>query len=96
MVMIDLRTDIPVKEDLTKRIQLILSQIRELTLEVEQVLALAIDKHVLLTRKEVAEMLRCEEKKVPRPIPRIRSGRNWLFELADVEAFIASKKKKVV
>lgn len=93
--MINLRTDVPLPEEVIQRVQTISAQIRDLLLEQEQVLLLGINKKQLLKREEVAKLLRCDEHKIPRAIPRIRVGKNWLFELQDVESFIESKKRKV-
>lgn len=91
--MLNLRTDVPVKEDVIETVQNQLAQMRDLTLEVEQTLRLCVSKHIYLTRAEVAEMLRCDEKKIPRPIPRMRVGRQYLFDQDDVKAFLDSKKR---
>lgn len=91
--MLNLRTDVPIKEDVIETIQNQLAQMRDLTLEVEQTLRLSVNKHLYLTRSEVAEMLRCDEKKIPRPIPRMRVGRQYLFDQDDVKAFLDSKKR---
>lgn len=91
--MLNLRTDVPIKEDVIETVQTQLAQIRELTLEVEQTLKLCLDTHVLLTRSEVAKMLRCPENKIPRPIPRMRVGSQYLFDQDDIKAFLDSKKR---
>ena len=92
--MLNLRTDIPIKADVIDQINLRHAQIRDLLIEEEQLMALANDNKVLLTREEVARKLRCTVDKIPRPIPRIRIGKNYLFETGDVEAYIQSKKKR--
>lgn len=93
MVMLDLRSDRVVKEDVIAIRQLKYQQIRDLLLELEQVDALLQDKSVLLTREETAEKLRCDPQKIPSRIPRVRVGSKRLFQLGDIEAFIAEKKR---
>ena len=91
--MLNLRTDVPVKEDVLEAVQNKLAQIRDLCLEIEQTMKLAVDEHILLTREEVAKMLRCEEKKIPGVIPKMRIGKQYLFDQNDIKAFLESKKR---
>jgi len=91
--MLNLRTDIPVKEDVIEQVEHLHAQIRDLLFEQEQLLKLSIGEDLLLTRDEVAIKLRCEPKKIPKCIPKIRIGNNYLYELKDVNAFVRSKKK---
>lgn len=90
--MLSLRNDVTLKKDVISEIQSEMAQIREKTLEVEQILKFALKERLLLTKKEVAERLRCEEKKIPRDIPRVRVGNQYLFRDEDVESFIESKR----
>lgn len=92
--MLNIRSDVPIKQDAVDAVQELFAQIRDLTLEAEQLLKLATQEKVLLTREEVAKLLRCDESKVPKVIPSIRTGRKRLFEQKDVYAFIESKKHK--
>ncbi len=89
--MLNLRTDIPVKADVIEQIEHIHAQIRDLLLEQEQLLRLSMDENILLTKEEVKQKLRCE--KVPKQIPHVRVGNTYLYQLADINAFIRSKKK---
>lgn len=91
--MLNLRTDVPIKQDVLEAVQNRLAQQRDLSLEIEQMLKMCIDDEVLLTRSEVAKMLRCDEKKIPRAIPRMRVSSNYLFDKNDVKAFLESKKR---
>ena len=91
--MLNLRTDIPIKEEVIDMVQNQLAQVRDMTLEIEQTLKMAMNEKVLLTREELAKMLRCDVKKIPRPIPRMRVGSQYLFSLEDVNAFLDSKKR---
>lgn len=89
--MIDITNDVPLKSELIKRVQILGAQIRDITFEIEQVLVASKDPNLLMTRKEVAERLRCDPKKIPRTIKRARVGNEWLFRVGDVDSFIESK-----
>ena len=88
--MLNLRTDIPVKQDVIEQIEHLHAQIRDLLVEQEQLLRLAIDEDLLLTKEEVKQKLRCD--KVPKQIPHIRIGNTFLYQLGDINAFIKEKK----
>lgn len=92
--MLDIRKDIPVKEDAIDRINQTYGQIVDLLNECREIMGVAAKGRVLLKREEVANILRCEPKSIPRVIPNIRVGRNWLYEEKDVYDFIESRKKK--
>lgn len=91
--MLNLKTDIPIKTDVIEAVQVQLAQIREMTLEVEQILKLALADNIYYTREETAKMLRCDGKKIPSKIPRFRVGNQYLFDLKDINDFIAQKKR---
>lgn len=91
--MLDLRKDVPIREEIVQFRQLKHQQIRDILLELEQADALLQDKTVLLTREETAEKLRCDPNKIPSRIPRVRVGSKRLFQLGDIEQFIAEKKR---
>lgn len=91
--MLDIRKDLPIRENIIQFRQLKYQQIRDILLELEQADALLQDKSVLLTREEAAEKLRCDPLKIPSKIPRVRVGSKRLFQLGDIEAFIAEKKR---
>ena len=42
----------------------------------------------LLTKAEVADILRCSTRRVPSDIPRVRFGRKVLFEPSDLREWI--------
>lgn len=91
--MLDLNKDVPIREDISAFIQHKHQEIRDILLEIEQAQALLHDTSVLLTREETANKLRCEPGKIPSKIPRIRVGKQRLFQLGDIEQFITEKKK---
>lgn len=91
--MLNIRTDIPIKENVIETTQNILAQVRDLTLEIEQVLKMAIEDDVLLLKEEVAQRLHCDKAKIPRSIPKMRVGKNTLYSLKDLNAFLQSKKR---
>ncbi|MBO7715858.1 MAG: hypothetical protein J6S85_20005 [Methanobrevibacter sp.] len=92
--MLNIRTDIPIKQNSIDYAQELFAQIRDLTLEAEQVLKVATQAKTLLTRDEVSKILRCDLKKIPKVIPHIRVGMNILYDQQDVYTFIDSKKQK--
>lgn len=93
--MLDLRTDIPLKQDCVEAIQDKFAQIRDLLTECEQIVKLCIDskEKILLTRAEAAEYLRCKPNHIPRSIPRFRMECDLRFREADLKAFVDSKMK---
>lgn len=91
--MLNLRDDVILKETVSERIMQNNAEIRDLLIENEQLIKMAKDPTILLTRKEVADRLRCDEIKIPRAIPRIRVGKNYLFQVGDVEEFINQRKR---
>jgi len=42
----------------------------------------------LLTKAEVADILRCSTRRIPRTIPRVKYGRSVLFEPSDLREWI--------
>lgn len=91
--MLDIRKDKLVREDVVAFRQLKHQQIRDILLELEQADALLEDDSLLLTRAETAEKLRCDPMKIPTKIPRIRVGKERLFQLGDIKAFIEEKRR---
>ena len=93
--MLNLRSDVPIKAEVLEEVRVRFAQIRDLQNEAEQLLHMAIveDKDVFMTREEVAELFKCPANRVPRVIPRIRIGKNWLFKKGDVNAFIEERIK---
>ena len=93
--MLDLKTDIPVKQDCIEAIQDKFAQIRDLMSESEVLLKNAITPDdVLLTQQEVADYLRCDMKHIPRQIPRLRVSSKMLFRRSDVTSYVVNKIKK--
>lgn len=91
--MLDIRKDKFVQEDVVRLRQLKHQQIRDILLELEQLDAALEDDSLLLTRDETANKLRCDPKKIPSKIPRIRVGKERLFQLGDIRAFIEGQKR---
>lgn len=91
--MLDIRSTKLKREELVAFRQLKYQQIRDILLELEQADALMNDKSVLLTRQETADKLRCDPKKIPKQIPRLRVGSQWCFQLGDIEEFILTHKR---
>lgn len=89
--MINLRVDLPVKQDVVDLIQLKIAQIRDELVEIEELMRNATQERILLTKEEVQKFLRVE--KVPPAIKKIRCGNKWLYERQDVYNFIDSKKR---
>lgn len=93
--MLDIRTDIPIKQNCIEAIQDKFAQIRDLMSESELLLKNAISPDdILLTQEEVAEKFRCDVKHIPRQIPRMRCSGKVLFQISDVNNFIQKKLKK--
>lgn len=93
--MLDLRTDVPIRKEVLDEVQTRFAQIRDLQDEAMTLLAIAVNnkQEVYLTRPEVASMLRCEEKRIPRDIPRCKRGKEYLFSSEDVKNWVKSHKK---
>lgn len=93
--MLNIKTDIPVKEDLTESLQNIFAQIRDLLIEAEQQLAFVrANGDYFLTKKEVAEYFHCEVSKIPRAIPRLRRGNDLLFKKSDIDEYVKMKTRR--
>lgn len=93
--MLNIKTDIPIKQDCIEAIQDKFAQIRDLMSESEVLLKNAIaPDDILLTQEEVAEKFHCDTKHIPRQIPRFRCAGKVLFQLSDVNNFIQKKLKK--
>lgn len=92
--MLNIRTDIPIKQNAVDYAQELFAQIRDLTLEAEQTLKVATQEKTLLTKQEVGKLLRCDPKKIPKVIPHLRVGMNVLYDQQDVYTFIDSRKQK--
>lgn len=91
--MLNIKTDHPLKKEVLEEVQTRLAQMRDLTLEVEEVLRSVSNGKVLLTREETAKILRCDAKRIPHKIPHLRCGRSILYEQSDVFEFINSSKR---
>jgi len=91
--MIDLTNDIPLKEKIIERLGVLTSQIRTISLEIDALVKTASQEKVFLTKQEVAEMLHCEPRHVPKKIPRFRVGNTYLIDSSDLTAFINNAKR---
>ena len=90
--MLNLKSKIPVKEDCIKQMQVLIAQTRDLLNEQETLLSLLVQSDTLWSLEDTANYLRCDPKKVPRAIPRIKiNNRVIRFKKADIDAFVESK-----
>lgn len=90
--MLNLKSTVPVKEDCTKQFQILISQIRDLLSEAETTLALMEHADTLWSQEDTADYLKCDIKKIPKSIPRIKiNNRVIRYKKADVDAFVESK-----
>lgn len=92
--MIDIKTDIPVREECFKAVQDIHAQIRDLLVEEEQLLHAAVSDEVLMTAEEVAEFFRTDKKHIPNGIPKLRRGCVSLYPKTEVLNYVKAKLKK--
>lgn len=93
--MLNLKNDIPVKEEIDKAIESRIAQITDLLGEVKELNRKALDsEHTYLTREELAQMFHTDIKHVPRAISSFRVGKNVLYKQSDVETFIESRMTK--
>lgn len=93
--MLNLKSDIPIKEELSEAFQLRIAQARDLLLEMEQIMKLELEaEDICYTRKELAEKFKCDEHKIPRAIPSFRVSKNILYRKRDVDEFIESRLRK--
>lgn len=88
--MIDVKNDEPMKEDVSSRLDFLMAEIRDITLEVERTAKEISNRRYLITREKACEILCCEN--VPKIIPKVRVGNQWRYEIKDIEDFIESKK----
>lgn len=91
--MLNLRNDIPLKENVIDRVQQELAIIRDHSLAIEELVRFATQEKVYLTRQEVAELLRCDTKHIPRQIPNVRVSKNWVYDRDDVYKFLETRKR---
>lgn len=93
--MLDLKKDIPVRQECFDVVEDKIAQIRDLLLEAEQTLHMAVEtKDCLLTKEEVAEYFRCSPNAIPRAIPRFRQSGSSLFLKSDVDAYVNKRLKR--
>ena len=79
-------------EDYLKQSAMIIATIRDLLNDLEILTKVYVeDKH--LVADEVAEYLRCTPTQIPRDIPGIKIGRNYLYKKSDVDKWILEHKK---
>lgn len=93
--MLELRTDVPIRKEVLEEVQTKFAQIRDLQDEAVTLLTIAAntEAETYLTRSEVANILRCEEKRIPRDIPRCKRGKDYLFSSFDVKNWVKSHTK---
>lgn len=90
--MLNLKSDLPIKENLSNELQFRIAQIRDLLLEVEQIQKLQIEAEDLYyTREELAAKFKCDPHKIPRAIPSLRVSKNILYRKSDVDEFIENR-----
>ncbi len=92
--MIDIKTDLPVREECFNAIQDRFAQIRDLMVECEQILHAACSDEVLMTADEVAEYFRTDKKHIPAGLPKVRRNRENLYSRADVVNYVKTKLRK--
>ena len=93
--MLNLKSNVPVKEELSEELQFRVAQIRDLLLEIEQIQKLQLEaEDICYTREELAHKFKCDPKKIPRAIPSFRVSRNILYKKSDVDAFIKARMTK--
>jgi hypothetical protein len=96
--MLDLKTDMPIKEELVKEVQVKFAQAKDIMDEALNLLQISVTKEkakeILLTREEVAEKLRCKTNEIPRSVPRFKSGKQWLFPSKDLDEWIKERIKR--
>lgn len=87
--------DKPIRAECYKEILDRHSQIRDLLNEIEQLLSFAVNEDkVLLTSSEVAAIFKCDKKRIPKAIPRMRLNGDSYYLKSDVYGYIDSKLKK--
>ncbi len=92
--MIDIKTDFPIREDCLRAIQDRNAQIRDLLIEIEQILGSAVKEDVLMTAQEVADYYRTDTKHIPKGIPKMRRGKDYLYSRGDVVNYAKTKLKR--
>ena len=88
--MINVKNDTPTKESFLDRLSFLMSEIRTVTMEVEQLTREATKSNYLITKEEACKILCCEN--IPKSNPKVKVGNKWRYELKDIEEFIESKK----
>jgi hypothetical protein len=88
--MINVKNDTPTKEAFLDRLNFLMSEIRTVTMEVEQLTREATKSNYLITKEEACKILCCEN--IPKAIPKVKIGNKWRYELKDIEEFIEAKK----
>lgn len=92
--MLNLTNEIPVKQDCIEAAQNIIGQVRDLCVELEEILHLSVKaQDHLLTRQEVADYLRTAPDKIPHQIPRFRLANDLRFRESDVRAYVEERIK---
>ena len=92
--MLNIKTDIPVKEDIQEAINARLAQAHDLLNEVQVLERMKLEQDVFVSKQELADRFHCDVKQVPHQIPSIRMGKTYLYKESDVAEFIKSRTKR--
>lgn len=78
-------------EDYLKEVGALAATVRDLLNDIELLTKMYVeDKN--LTSVEVADFFRCERTQIPRDIPCVKIGRNYLYKKSDIDKWIADHK----
>ncbi len=75
------------KEDFVEQINQRQQAIRDLLNDIDVLIASYVNSRNL-TRDEAAKVLRCEPTGIPKEIPCVHFGRNWLYRQCDVDKWL--------
>ena len=89
--MINMRTDIPVKEELIDKVKLYLAQINDLCVKVNGTLEELVKDDKLLTKEQIMEYFHMD--KIPTGLPKIRVGNKMMALESDVKDYINKRKR---
>lgn len=78
-------------EDFVEKSTEIIAAIRELSNDLELLVKRYVNEKYLTTN-EVAELLRCSPSAIPRELPCVHWGRNYLYCMSDIDKFFKSKR----
>ena len=90
--MINLKKDFPVKTEIISELQNKTAQIRDLLIEMDQLIAIyEATKDCYLTRAETADYFRCSKQQIPKQIPHIRRGNDLLYKKSDIDEYVKTR-----